>query len=519
MKRSTNHPAERTTAARTMGRILLVWSLSLCLDPPIRADVIDDFGGGRKFIMHGDANHPDWQLAGGQLQVTMPEIEAYGAFYYLRDYQLKLGRPMEFRVDLRSLAPGDGYAGLAVLFTGAPFLPKGGDRGYILYRQHDKFLLYELWDDTATLWRAPAAPPMSQPETMSLILTREGTTMRVEARVVLSDDASTVRLLETVTDRSPPTTPVAAVLINCGSISNPSAVVFDNLACSGTPTPLRAGIQRQGGAETALGLPGFTIPQHAAAVDGPWTACVAALSQEAGGRCATMACDGSERFFRLVHGRHVIEEFNDTSGAWATASLVAGQIHRPWLAVTGGRCRIRGLGPGNEDFVMQFPLAAGLWYTDCAASVDIVDWNETMVGAAFGIYLRVDAGQDLWFPATDGMPANHYAGMLQFKPLADSDTSAISINGSGDTALVTKQFPLLDPTKRYRLQFCAAGSQLTLALFDLDHLDTPLATCQKRDTRFPKGLAALGGRRSRAGNELYDVTIDRFLLNGAMPGP
>lgn len=77
--------------------------------------------------------------------------------------------------------------------------------------------------------------------------------------------------------------------------------------------------------------------------------------------------------------------------------------------------------------------------------------------------------------------------------------------------------PLLNLEKKYRLQFCAVGSRFALALFALDDLETPVATSQRVDSRIPKGLSALGGRRSRSGKELYDVTIDRFLMNGVIP--
>lgn len=517
MNSKLSHP-HRPASCRRLSRLLLAGlSLLAGLTLPLTADVIDDFSNGRKFIMHSGNDSLAWQIVDGQLHVSYAEPESFSGLYYLRNYEMREGVPVEFRLDLLSLEPGDGYAGVMAGFAGAPFLPKGGDRGYILYRQHSGFLLYRAWDDGGSLYFDQAAPPVSKPETMSLILTRVGTTMRIQARVVLHDDAGTVLLLREVTDRNPPQTPVSYELISSGSTTTPSAAVVDNLTCSINATRLQARIQRHGATETDVAWSGLSIPVEAPSLAGPWAPCAAALTQDATGRCAGMGCDGTGRFIRVVPGRHVIEEFNDNGGNWQTASPVAGRIFRPQLSIAGGRCRIRGSNAGNEDFVMRYGADVGLWYTDCTASVDILDWDDTMVGAAFGIYLRVNAEQDLWFPATVGLPQEHYAGMLVFRWSESDAMSGLTITGPGDAAVSVQLFPLLDPEKQYRLRFCAVGNRLTLAVFDLADLTTPLAVCEKLDSRIPKGLSALGGRRARGGKELYDVTIDRFLLNGVAP--
>ncbi|MCZ7635038.1 MAG: hypothetical protein M5U12_02595 [Verrucomicrobia bacterium] len=508
----------RPAPGRRLARPLLAaLPLLAGLNLLLTADVIDDFNNGRKFIMHGGDDNAGWQIVEGQLHVSYAKPESFSGLYYLRNYAMREGVPIEFRMDLLSLAPGDGYAGLMAGFAGAPFLPRGGDRGYILYRQHTGFLLYRAWDDGGSMYFEQAAPPLSEPETMSLILTRVGTTMRIQTRVVLRDNAGTVLLMREVTDRNPPQTPVSYELISSGSISNPSSAVLDNLTCSVNATPLQASIRRHGDTEMAVAWSGLSIPVEAPSLAGPWTPCAAALTQDPTERCAAMPCDGAARFFRVVPGRHVLELFTDTSGNWATASLIAGRVFKPNLSITGGRCRIRGSGLANEDFVMRYGADVGLWYTDCAASVDILDWDDAMVGASFGIYLRVKSEQDLWFVATEGLPPEHYGGMLTFRRSATDPTSVITILGPGDTTLANKSLPLLDPDKQYRLRFCAVGKQLTLALFDLADLSTPLAVCEKLDSRIPKGLSALGGRRARGEREFYDVTIDRFLLNGVAP--
>jgi hypothetical protein len=56
------------------------------------------------------------------------------------------------------------------------------------------------------------------------------------------------------------------------------------------------------------------------------------------------------------------------------------------------------------------------------------------------------------------------------------------------------------------------GDQLTLELFDLAALETPIQTIQTTDGRVPEGMDGLYGTKSAGGT--YEVWIDQFVLTG-----
>jgi len=176
-----------------------------------------------------------------------------------------------------------------------------------------------------------------------------------------------------------------------------------------------------------------------------------------------------------------------------------------------GQGRVRWPADRSADFVMYWSMGFGEYHR-CLASVDIVDWDETMEDAAFGIVLRANPGKALWLPAADGLPHNRYLGLLTFKKAGSPSESVLSLTGPGGEVLKTQTFPAVDPARRYRLRFWAVGDQLTLELFDLENLDVPIKTCEATDGRVPAGLDALYGTKSATGT--YDVTIDRYQLTG-----
>ncbi len=502
--------------------LLALPALLLWLAPPLRADVIDDFDGDKKYAVTAVGGVPDCAIVQGQLRMSRPRGDGYLGCYYLRTYALPEERPVEFRVDVVSANAANVYAALIVEFLGKP-LPRWG-QGYGLYRLHGRVVLAKSWEGGTCNFIDTTIRQVAAPVTLILTLTRQGDSLKLGTKVVRLDNQEVI-FEQSATDNprsdlmgdlgSPFFGPVVDVEVICGDLPGSNArdeVILDNLVCSDDPLPAHLGIHRIDANQAVIEWEGHTIPLEADSVQGPWRPCVEEVTASGAAYTATIQCNGAGQFFRAVPGWHVAESF-DSLSEWATASPVPGRVWKPLLRVPAGHCRILGEGPRNEEFLLRFTQDVGLWYKDCVASVDIVGWDQTMVEAAFGILLRVKPDRELWFCSTEGLPAQHYGGLLTFKKADNPAESALSMVGPGDIRIgPTVRFPALSSDKSYRLRFWAVGRQLTLELFDLDDVEHPIQTCQTTDSRIAEGMDALYGTRSATGT--YDVTIDRFLLWG-----
>ncbi len=168
-------------------------------------------------------------------------------------------------------------------------------------------------------------------------------------------------------------------------------------------------------------------------------------------------------------------------------------------------------GVNNKDFLARSNI--GIWYRDCVATVDILDWGDAMEDAAFGILLRAQPDTVMWFPTTAGLPADRYLGLLTFKKADNPAESALSITGPGGELLREQRFAAVNSDKEYRLRFWAVGDQLTLELFDKENLDAPIQTITVTDGRIAEGMDGLYGTKSAGGT--YEVWIDQYMMNGA----
>lgn len=522
----------RPRPAGTRIRLLAASALLAGALAPLDAEVIDDFSRGRNFNwMWGTVDSPDYQLSEGQLKVSLPRANTSAVFFYQRNFEVPEGQTVEFRVDLLSLTGSDAYADLLVSFVGSPFIPRGGNRGYAFYRQQWRVALQKIWDnETYGTFFEHGVPALTVPETLVLSFTREGDRLKIGTKVVQRDDPSKVISPTRVTVDGPGSDPVNGtdpggpplgsvwrVGIGCWASSPNAGAVFDNLVCSADQTPLEVGLQRHSETEARLAWASESILLEATSLQGPWKPSTEEVTLNSLACNSAIRLGGPDRFFRLVPGMNVVENFDNASGRWQTASPVPGRVRKPFFRLSGGRGRILGEGPQNEEFLLRFADDVGFSYRDCVASVDVVDWDETMEDAAFGILLRVKPEQCLWFCGTEGLPREHYGGLLTFKTADNPAESALTIIGPGDASLKVQRFPALNPEKQYRLRFWAVGSRLTLEVFDLEDLETPIATCEKVDGRIVEGMSALYGTRSRSAAGRYDVTIDRFMLSGATP--
>lgn len=518
----TRHSGHRFRLAQMAAAGLSAWFLAL-----MQADVIDDFEGGRKFMVWGATGQPDWEINDRQLDVSLPTPDAHARFHYGRLYDLPEGQSVEFRVDLVSADTDDSCMILAVEFTG-PLLPKPSERGYALSVSNTRVGLAKIWDGIESCFFERSVPHGSDPRTISLSVTREGRAMEITLQVALRDEPQTVILREHLTDQvgsdpvsqgsdpgPPPSGPVTSVSLGFGASpgsATRSRLTVDNLLCSKSQAPALLRIQADGADGATLVWPGWHIPLESDSVLGPWRPRAARVTLGEGEYTSDVRSTDAGRFYRLARGVHVFDSF-DGGTTWDMASVLPDGLWHPTWTVLADRSRGRILGAGaqNQDFMLR--PGSGIGLGDCVAGVDIVGWGEAMEGAAFGIVLRANPERDTWQSDTPGLPEARYAGLLTFRQAEPPFESVLSITGPGGAVLGEQRFPGLDPDQQYRLRFRAVGDQLTLELFARENLDEPMQTCLVTDGRIADGMACLYGTKSAGG--ILDVTVDEFMLSGA----
>lgn len=516
----------RRRPVRTSTGLLVAGVLLAGLATPLRADVIDDFSGPKKFVVLSSVGLPEYEL-NGQLHWSYPPAGAASLWHLSSSYELPEGQPVEFRVDVVGLAHADAATGLGIAFPTPPTNPRGASYLYIVYWLPERVFLHKAYGTAVSDGVFDVSHESSfEPVTLSLTLTRQGSSLKLGTEVVRLGEPEQVLFAREVTDGPaidfagdngvPPEGPVMGVGVYFGSATPSTGAdgVFDNLVCSADPKPMALGIQHHAGTPVMLEWSNIGVLLEADGPAGPWKPWPGVVSEDGGASQAAIPASGQAGFYRLAAGEHVLDLFNTQ---WATiprkiASPWPGQSSVPALSLSGGRGRIRGTGVRNEDFLLyyEFGLPAS---GDVLASVDIVDWDETMEDAAFGIVLRANPGTELWFPATDGLPQDQYAGLLTFKKAGIPSESVLSLTGPGGEGLTSQSFPAVDPAKQYRLRFGAVGDRLTLELFSLDELgnETLVKSCEATDGRVVEGMDALYG--TKASGETYDVTVDRYLVS------
>ena len=527
MKIRNNHtPFRLRKAGSGIGITLLAaWTMLAWPLAPTRADVIDDYENGRKFLVQGNAGPPDWQFVDGQFRASLPSRDSFGVFAYKSLYELPEGQPIEFRLDLVSVNAADVAVGLVVHFGGYLW-PKTSIGGYGFFVIPDRVALDKQWTDSRTVFFDQNLPMNMDAKTIMLTFTRVGSDMKVGTKVVLRDDPGTVIFSKEVTDRSgidvagdngpPPSGPAVSVFwefLRMGPAAG-AEVVVDNLVCSQDQAPVLLGMHKDHTDQATLVWPGWYVALESESVHGPWRPCPEPVTLGAGHLTSTVRFTDSARYFRLLQGFNVFDSFDKDTG-WKTASVVPGSTLRPgvYRNFAQGRVRLLGTNANNQDFVFRWNGDVGLWYRDCVGTVDISDWGESMDDATFGILLRAVPGGEVWFTTSGGLPDQRYAGLLTFKKADNPNESALSITGPGGVVLKEQRFAAVNPDQQYRLRFWAVGDQLTLELFGLANPGTPIQTVTVTDGQVPEGMDGLYGTKSAGGT--YDVWIDHFMLTGA----
>jgi len=515
---------------RTALPLLAILGLIAWLAPPLAADVIDDFNGPPKWdVIEDPTGVLDYEVVAGELSMSHPKGSTGRLMDYFRTYAVPEDRWIELRLDVVGASSETG--GMIAFVMRVP----GGVTSYWLARVDDMIFLTKGWPDGNTWFIGePALPSSTGPVTLMLGLRRQGTDMMLETNVVDRDNPDLVLCQKSFTDHAgedpvvagvpgldrdlaPPVLgPSAVVIAAMGDTgqSGPSVLVIDNFVCSEDPVAVALGIRREGDNQIALNWQGAYVPFAAASPQGPWEPCPELITDGESGSSLAMALSGSSKFFRLVRGWNagMFFEAGKTRPAWRTKAMGIGS---PPLRYTypEGHLRLTVTGDIVRDFAFYDGNAISWWPKDCVGSVDILGWDPALEGQKFGLMLRVKPDQDVWY-ISKGVPEQRYSGLLTFKRTENPAESELAILGPGGAPLGTTRFAAVDPAKQYRLRFSAVGDQLKLQLFDLARPEAAIQSCAATDGRVSAGMVAFQGTMSADGK--YDVTIDRFILNGSM---
>jgi len=325
---------------------------------PTETYVIDDFEHGRKFMLWGGGDQPEWEVVWGEFNLHLPP-GAWTSFFYNTDgvYELAEGQPVEFRLDMISA----NSSGVWVLL-GALFATEQDDRGYAAGVLHDRVFLYKAYDGASPYFFDQNVPANVNPKTISLTLTREGDTMRIGMKVVLRDDPQKVLFFKEVIDHAgvdpvisgqdpgpPPAGPVANFAWNCGCISGSNIeLVVDNLTCSKDQSPVLVDIRRVNASQATLAWSGQKVALESDSLHGPWRPCADPVRVDAGDYAGTIGLSGSGRYFRTVRGWSRFDSFDRYPQEWQTVSPVPGATLRPSFMYDTAHSRARIYGAGVE---------------------------------------------------------------------------------------------------------------------------------------------------------------------------
>jgi hypothetical protein len=153
------------------------------------------------------------------------------------------------------------------------------------------------------------------------------------------------------------------------------------------------------------------------------------------------------------------------------------------------------VGPGRAGAYL------GVSYDTFTASVDLVDWNNSLA-LGIGLLGRV---QDVGLGTSDGY-AFFYFPAFQSVALNRIDNEGATVLPSLENPLVT-----LDPSQDYRLVFSGIGSLLRGQVFALNDLSTPLVTVTATDAAYASGFPGLLVAGTVADpTSAGDATVDNF---------
>ncbi len=149
-------------------------------------------------------------------------------------------------------------------------------------------------------------------------------------------------------------------------------------------------------------------------------------------------------------------------------------------------------------------------YTDFYATVDLVDWDETLQQSV-GILARV---REVGLGTTDGyvLTYNFRGKDIDITRFTDEDGTGGSLTLVGDDKLE------LVKGKKYRLVFFGRGTDLGARVFDLDNLSAPLLSVTASDATYDSGFCGLLVYDNSVAQTMgTDATFDNYFATTQEP--
>ncbi len=238
-----------------------------------------------------------------------------------------------------------------------------------------------------------------------------------------------------------------------------------------------------------------------------WTPLPEPVFKRNGRLCVIVETTGEEQYFKLVPGTQFVDDFDGSMEPWRSVfSNPSDATH--WLITNvNNALRIQTLSPlARDEWILQIP-GSDIVFGDFSASVDIVDWDTNVLGQIVSICARG------WLDPTNlGSTHGQCAGLILNEPVKGKCKPFFWVS---DTGVITGGPEIvLKPGARYRLCFSAVGSKLSLRLYNVDNLNSPIAQVQMTHTTWSQGFVALHGRKW---SDSYAVTLDNFFVSGTKP--
>jgi hypothetical protein len=224
----------------------------------------------------------------------------------------------------------------------------------------------------------------------------------------------------------------------------------------------------------------------------------------------SLGCATAAILFTAVTAFAQTDDFNDNNDlGWTRYDPIGSHPQIPDQAtftVANGAYRIQTAAsplPSTVGPARAGAIRTNVSYTDFYATVDLVDWDETLQQSV-GILARI---KDPGLGTTDGyvLTYNFRGQDIDITRFTDEDPDGGNLALSGEDNLI------LEKGKKYRLVFWGKGTELGARVYDLANLDTPLVDCVGSDSTYPSGfLGLLVYDNSSAATMRTDATFDNY---------
>ena len=152
-------------------------------------------------------------------------------------------------------------------------------------------------------------------------------------------------------------------------------------------------------------------------------------------------------------------------------------------------------------------------YSDFYASVDVVDWDET-VPQSFGLLARVgtvglQTTTGYAFTWDRGNPTNATAGDVDISTITGEAPDGVSVTGSDSIHF--------EKGKKYRMVFIGRGAELEGRIYELPNVETPVIAIIGTDSTYPSGQNGMVVFDNSGGQNKTDATFDNFYATDIEP--